>query len=190
MTRVEASVPLSLQSARPRDDARLRAAVVAHYDTLWHALYRFGVPRQSVEDAAQQVLLVFSQRLDDVAIGSERAFLYGTAIRTASDYRKMQSRSREVLDEPAVASKRASAPDPEELLDARRMRELLDDGLAELPMDLRAVFVLFEFEGMTMIEIAETLGVPPGTVASRLRRAREAFQTIVENLRSRLGVTA
>jgi RNA polymerase sigma-70 factor (ECF subfamily) len=49
-------------------------------------------------------------------------------------------------------------------------------------MDLRAVFVLFELEEMTMMEIATISDLPPGTVASRLRRARQAFQETVKKL--------
>jgi RNA polymerase sigma-70 factor (ECF subfamily) len=47
------------------------------------------------------------------------------------------------------------------------------------------VFVLFELEGMTMAEIATSLDVPPGTVASRLRRARELFAAAVSRIESR-----
>jgi RNA polymerase sigma-70 factor (ECF subfamily) len=49
---------------------------------------------------------------------------------------------------------------------------LLDKVLAELPEDLRAIIVLFELEELRTPEIAEALGIPVGTVASRLRRAR------------------
>jgi len=51
-----------------------------------------------------------------------------------------------------------------------------------MDLDLRTVFVLYELEEMTMAEIATTLELPPGTVASRLRRGREAFQTAVARL--------
>jgi RNA polymerase sigma-70 factor (ECF subfamily) len=51
--------------------------------------------------------------------------------------------------------------------------------VARLPDDTRPVFVLYELEGLTMDEIAACLEVPAGTVASRLRRAREAFQAAV-----------
>ena len=60
-----------------------------------------------------------------------------------------------------------------------------DDLVARLPEDARPVFVLFELEGMTMVEIASCLDIPPGTVASRLRRAREVFSTFVSRLEAR-----
>ena len=71
---------------------------------------------------------------------------------------------------------------PEEQMDQRRARALLDQVLGFMPMDLRAVFVLFELEEMTMIEIATMSDLPPGTVASRLRRARQVFQETVGKL--------
>jgi RNA polymerase sigma-70 factor (ECF subfamily) len=55
--------------------------------------------------------------------------------------------------------------------------------LEGLPEDLRTVFVLFEGEGLTTAEIASALGISMGTVASRLRRSREAFAARVERLR-------
>jgi hypothetical protein len=60
----------------------------------------------------------------------------------------------------------------------------LDSALGELAPELRTVFVLFELEERTMAEIAELLQIPSGTVASRLRRAREQFR---DRVRGRVG---
>jgi RNA polymerase sigma-70 factor (ECF subfamily) len=57
----------------------------------------------------------------------------------------------------------------------RRARQQLDAILDEMPLDLRAVFILHELEEETMADIAVTLGIPSGTAASRLRRARAVF---------------
>ena len=54
-------------------------------------------------------------------------------------------------------------------------------------VDLRAVFIAYEFEELTMIEIATALGLPQGTVASRLRRARAQFQERVRELEKTIG---
>lgn len=56
---------------------------------------------------------------------------------------------------------------------------MLDAVLATLTDERREVFVLYELEGLTGAEIAEHLGVPAGTVASRLRRARADFEAAV-----------
>jgi hypothetical protein len=62
---------------------------------------------------------------------------------------------------------------------------LLDQILAGLSWDLRTVFVMYEIEGMSSPEIAEVLGISRGTVASRLRLGREAFQRSLHRHRAR-----
>lgn len=67
---------------------------------------------------------------------------------------------------------------------------MLDEVLGELPHDLRTVFVMCEVEEVTMSEVAVALGIPAGTVASRLRRAREAFAVLAAATRARLDAEA
>ncbi|HET9931313.1 MAG TPA: sigma-70 family RNA polymerase sigma factor, partial [Polyangiaceae bacterium] len=71
-----------------------------------------------------------------------------------------------------VDESESDSPLQDALLDERRARDLLDEFLSELADDVRAVFVLFEIEGLRAPEVAEALEIPVGTVASRLRRAR------------------
>jgi len=175
----------SLAVAAPASDAdqqRLRSAIVEHYDFVWRTLRRLGVPRHSIEDAGQQVLLVLARRLGDVRVGSERAFMAATAVRVASDARKKQARIREDLDPIAIAASVSDAPSVEEVIDQERARELLDVVLGRLPDEMRTVFIFFELEDMTTATIAELLGLPLGTVASRLRRARQLFLTFAAEL--------
>lgn len=158
------------------DAARFRAMVDTSYDFIWRSLRGLGVPAASIDDAAQQVFWTASQKLSSIAVGSERSFLFATARGIASNARRSQHRSRELYDDEAIASHVDRAPDPEQVAATREARRLLDRILDGLPEDLRAVFLLYELEGQTMAEIATLLGTPMGTVASRLRRAREEFQ--------------
>ena len=81
--------------ADARDDtARLAAAVRANYPFLWRSLRRLGLQAADVDDAAQQVLSVFARRLRDVEVGAERAFLFQTAVRVASDARRAHARTK------------------------------------------------------------------------------------------------
>jgi RNA polymerase sigma-70 factor (ECF subfamily) len=174
----------SLPAAAARDDARLRALVGDHFDFVWRSLRRLGVSPGEVDDCAQQVFLVAARKLGDIQHGSEKAYLFSTAMRVASDARRSRNRRREVADDDA-AEPHDPSPDPEEIADQRRARALLDEVLEELPMDLRAPFVLFELEELPTAEIAVMLDIPVGTVASRLRRAREEFQKIVARQKAR-----
>jgi RNA polymerase sigma-70 factor, ECF subfamily len=164
------------------DPERLRQAVEEHYEFVWRALRRLGVADSSVEDAVQQVLVVLSRRLAEVRPGAERAFMVATATRVAADFRKMHARRREDFDAELLDARISNAPAADELLDRERARLLLDVVLGQMPDDLRTVFIFFEFEDMSSAAIAELLDLPLGTVASRLRRARETFEAIAARL--------
>ena len=163
-------------------EARLRELFDRNLDFVWRSLRRLGVPATVVDDAAQEVFLVASRRLADIELGRERSFLFATALRVASDCRRAITRRGEHTDD-ALDHIADDAPGPAELADRQRARAVLDGVLDAMDLELRAVFVLYELEEMTMADIAITLELAPGTVASRLRRAREAFQAAVTRLR-------
>jgi RNA polymerase sigma-70 factor (ECF subfamily) len=162
-------------------EKRWRAIVKDHVDFIWRALRRLGVLEADLADAAQQVFLVMARKLTLVHEGSERAFLFQTAFRVASDSRRTRTRRREVPDD-LLASHPDERPGPAEDLEASLRRAQLNRILDTMPMELRAVFVLSEIEELTMAQIAEMMNTPPGTVASRLRRARAAFSEHVARL--------
>jgi len=165
--------------------ARLRRAMSEHFEVVWRCLRRLGVAEASLDDAAQQVLVVLARRIDEVHEGAERPFMIATATRVAADFRKKQTRSREDPDSEGLDACVSFAPSVDELIDCGRARDLLDLALAEMPAELRTVFVLFELEELTMASIAGLLALPPGTVASRLRRGRESFESTVARLSRR-----
>jgi RNA polymerase sigma-70 factor (ECF subfamily) len=169
----------------PASTPWIRGLLDLHFDFIWRTLRRLGVPEDEVDDAAQKVFLVALRRRQDIALGSERAFLFSTAVHTANDVRRARARKREISDEDAIEQAIEPMADAEELLDRKRARKLLDDVLDAMELQLRLVFVLAELEELTAPEIASLLGVPIGTVGSRLRRARDEFRLIAKRLRAR-----
>jgi RNA polymerase sigma-70 factor, ECF subfamily len=163
-------------------DARFRGVFEAELDFVWRSLRRLGVPSANVDDATQEVFLVMSRRLDDIELGKERSFLFGTALRVASTARRTRARHG-MHEHDAIERLVDGAPTPEATADRARARAVLDHILDAMELDLRAVFVLYELEEMTMAEIATTLDLPAGTVASRLRRARAEFDAMASKLR-------
>ena len=161
-------------------DARLRRMVDSYLDLVGRVLRNAGTPEAEIEDSVQRAFIIADKRLDDVRHGAERSFLLQIALNVAAHARRSAARRREI---PAAETPDVVDPStPEQLTSQKRERQLLDQVLAGFDPDLRAVFVLYEFEEMTMAEIATTLEIPPGTVASRLRRARADFRERVRAL--------
>jgi len=161
--------------------ARIRAMVDAHYDFVWRTLRLLGVDDAGAEDGAQQVMCVLARRIDEIEPGTERSFLFSAARRVAANLRRA-ARRRPATGDVDLDTLAASLPHPDALLDARRAHELLERVIAAMPFELRLVFALHEIEEMTTPEIAQVVGIPVPTAASRLRRAREAFRAIVRRL--------
>ncbi len=159
-----------------------------HFRSVWRALRRFGIPAEAADDAAQEVFIIASRKLEQIEAGRERQFLVAVALRVAANARRARAVRPDTspgADE--IEAMTGAQPTPETLVDRKRARELLDAILDSMPDDLRAAFVLFELEGYTGPEVAELLEIPLGTASSRLRRAREIFQTGVQRLKRTLG---
>jgi RNA polymerase sigma-70 factor (ECF subfamily) len=153
-----------------------------HLPLVWRLLRRLGLSECDADEAAQDVFLVLSRRLADVPVRAQRSFLISTAMRVASDRRRYVAGRSAVALEFEVAS---SEPPPDEQVALSRARALLDEALATLSPEQRAVFVLVEMEELAGPEVAEVLGIPPGTVASRLRKARQVFDSAIRRMRLR-----
>jgi RNA polymerase sigma-70 factor (ECF subfamily) len=161
------------------EQARLRRAFEQNYSGIWGFLRRSGVRADRADDAAQQVFLIALEALARITEGSERAFLYGTAVRLAHGVRR---RGEPEVSRVNLEFVRSPIPSPDQLTDQKRAREILDAVIASLDVDTRTVFMLTEYDGFTTPQIADVLDIPLGTVASRLRRAREKLRLVVHKI--------
>jgi RNA polymerase sigma-70 factor (ECF subfamily) len=159
---------------------QFEAVYRAHFAAVWRTLRRLGVAHQDAPDAAQQVFVIAYRRRDGFEGRSTvKTWLLGIAYRVAADRRRRAPERREVLDAEAVTDLKV---DPQPELEQRELIRLLDGVLDTLPLEQRAVFTMFEMEGLTGEEIATALSLPLGTVRSRLRLARQAFCRAAEQL--------
>ena len=158
-----------------------------HADFVWRSLQRLGVREHDLEDALQEVFIVVHRKLDTFD-GSSRVstWLYGICLRVASAHRNRAHLRRErPMPEIDEARDPVARDDPEAALAARQSHERLARVLDSLSPDKRAVLVMFEIEGIPAGTIAEMLGVPVGTVYSRLSSARSEFAEAVKRLERR-----
>jgi RNA polymerase sigma-70 factor, ECF subfamily len=146
-------------------------------DFAWRCLRRMGVPDDDLADATQDVFLTVHRTLSGFQGRASVSTWVFTICRSVARDRRMRAfRRYEVVagdDLPDQVDLRA---DPEAHAEKNQRLRTLETILAGLDIDLRNVFVLFEIEAMTGDEISEVLGIPSGTVYSRLALARAAFR--------------
>jgi RNA polymerase sigma-70 factor (ECF subfamily) len=151
----------------------------------WRMLRRMGVHAANVSDATQDVFVIVSRRLSELTSAAHaRSFVYGTVVRVAHEYRRVQKRAAplgDVAPEPLEADFRNA----QRGLELARDVELLDRLLSTLDPEKREVFVLVELDQLTVPEIAELTGHNANTIYSRLRAARIAFDSALSLHRAR-----
>lgn len=166
--------------------SRLELAEVhaEHADFVYRSLQRLGVRPMDLEDALQDVFMVVHKKLGGFDPSFKlKSWLFGITVRVAVAHRRKAHLHRERAD--AELEGHAESPaqgGPEAAAIERQGRERLSQILDKFAPEKRAVFVMFEIEGKTTVEIADELGLPLGTVYSRLSTARAEFQRAVERL--------
>jgi RNA polymerase sigma-70 factor (ECF subfamily) len=162
-----------------------------HGPFVWRALRRLGVAPSDADDACQEVFVVVYRKLGEYEGRAQmRTWLYGIAVRVAAAHRRKAHTKREIPTEEPVAPETASLTTPEGEAADREALALLDKALDELDEEKRAVFVLYEVEGLEMPEVAEALSCPVQTAYSRLHAARKDVERAMKRAAlSRGGVT-
>jgi len=158
------------------------AALVHRHGPMVLGVCRRMLPGSDADDAFQAVFLVLARRVGSIRrLDGLRPWLYGVAVRTSKEARRRTARRLAREGEAMDETRLKAAPDAErgDLL-AR-----LDEEMERLPSRFRAVLVLCELEGMPRAEAASQLGLPEGTVSSRLARGR----TLLRERLARRGLT-
>lgn len=142
---------------------------------------RLAGPRIDAEDAAHEVFIVVFRRLAEL----ERpeafpAWLYGITRRVVAAHRRRAWFRRWLPG--AVPEQISPQPDPARRAEQGDVADRVWAALDELPIHHREVIVLCDLEERADSEVAEMLGVPRGTVKSRLRRARLALRQSIPDL--------
>jgi RNA polymerase sigma-70 factor (ECF subfamily) len=172
--------------ASTESSSRFAAVFREHAPYVWRVMRRLGVREADAEDLCQEVFVVVHRRLGEFeGRSSLRTWIYGIAFRVASYHlRRAHVRREQPTEE--LPEERRSAPQIAEV-EREQARAMLDLALRELDEDKRAVFVLYEIEGLEMKDVAEVVGCPLQTAYSRLHAARKR---VTEIIKKRSGVTA
>lgn len=164
---------------------RLKAEALTYLDPLYRTALRLSRHPQDAEDLVQETYLNAFRALDRFEEGTNlRAWLFRILNNAfISQYRRRKRRPSSSLDDVSdfylydhLASGTATRENPEEEALNRIGDEAVLRALEALPVEFRQVELLADVEGFSYREIADILGIPIGTVMSRLYRARRRLQ--------------
>ena len=173
-------------------DIDLERIYVTQRDFVWLTLQRMGVQRADLEDVFQDVFMIVHKRLHSYRPDAKlTAWLYGICLRSVARHRRRAFRRRERpenLDmdsvQPSLEGWKADSDAPDALLAERDQQTRLNQLLDTLDAEHRVVVVMYEIEELSCAEISATIGVPVGTVHSRLYNARRKLAEAVKRLSS------
>lgn len=164
-----------VELARRGDRAAFGELVRRHDDRMRGLAYRLLADRHAMDDALQEAYLKAFRALHRFRAGSDfGTWLYRITYNACIDEIRKRKRSPVTTEDPVDPV--STRPGPDRVVSAS---ETVLSALAELPVDQRVTVVLVDGEGFDHREAAEILGVAPGTVASRLHRARAALRRVL-----------
>ncbi|MBL0216988.1 MAG: sigma-70 family RNA polymerase sigma factor [Myxococcales bacterium] len=172
-----------LRRLRDRDERAFRELIENHRDRVFNITYRMLGNRAEAEDVAQEVFITVFKTIESFREESKfSTWLYRVTVNHCKNRIKYlarrHDRDRDELDETNQATNGAvngapvRAAQPDKALASAQMEKLLQEAIAALDDDQRAVVILRDVEDLSIEEICEITGLPDGTVKSRLHRAR------------------
>lgn len=178
-----------LLSAKSGDLNAFNGLILQYQNLLFNVAYRILSDEDAAADAVQNALISAYQHFADFRNGSFRGWLMRITVNMCYDEIRRRSRRPTQSFETVTADGQEfdlldwlpnSSPSTEYLVETSELERTLQSALQTLPSLYRAVVVLVDVEGYAYEEAAQILGVPTGTIKSRLARART-------QLRFRLG---
>jgi RNA polymerase sigma-70 factor (ECF subfamily) len=170
------------------DEVAFEALVRRHERRVFGLVLRMLGDREEAQDVAQEAFLSLHRhghRFRREARFS--TFVYRVAANAALNRRRSLGRKR--AREQALAQRQeagidlpAHPRDPEDAAAGSEIQVQVQEALLELPPDLRAAIVLYDIEGQSYGDISEALGIPEGTVKSRIHRARNTLRQRLADL--------
>jgi RNA polymerase sigma-70 factor (ECF subfamily) len=168
--------PAQVERARAGDREAYEALARASADRLYAIAYQIVRDPDRADDAVQQALI---QMWTDLPSLRDVTRFEGWTYRLVSRACLQDLRRRRRANVIAIPPE-AVAADRHDLATGAALRDELDRAIARLTPDHRAVVVLRHLAGLPIDEVADVLGIPRGTVASRLHHATRALRAAIE----------
>jgi RNA polymerase sigma-70 factor (ECF subfamily) len=166
---------------RHTDPESFEALAMPMFASLYNLAHWLTLNREEAEDLVQETYLKALKGFVSFHRGTNfRAWMY-RILRNAflTSRTGLSVKMTDPLEPDEAAALEAASDTPESALLAREDQQAVQDALERLPVPFREVILLCDMEDMSYQEIAEALGIPAGTVMSRLSRARKSLREML-----------
>jgi RNA polymerase sigma-70 factor (ECF subfamily) len=180
-----------IRAAQGGDLEAFNELVLSYQDSVYRWVYRLVGDPSLAEDLSQVVFITAYQKLNSFRYGSFRSWLFRIAQNESYDELRRRKRHASISleqtlwddqDRELIDTLDGNEPAPEEVVEVHEREQFIHRLLQKLPVEHCKVLMLVDMEAMDYQEAAQTLGVPIGTIKSRLARARGRFrQLLMEN---------
>lgn len=167
------------------EEAEFTALVQRQSRFAFRVAYAVLLNAHDAEDAVQETFMKLYRNGGWQKAENERAFLARAAWRVAVDHRRSAHTAETVTDAEPQVDPASAQPGPEQALVAANQHALVHAMIDALPEELRLPLVLSASEEFNSREIARILGIPEGTVRTRLQRARHVLREKLAKLNMR-----
>jgi RNA polymerase sigma-70 factor, ECF subfamily len=176
-----------------RDESAFNELVITYERRVYGLVFRMLGRRDEAEDLAQEVFVQVFKAIDQFRGESKLStWIYRIAVNLCKNRTKYLSRrhagEQDDIDAmaervPMTAARAATVGDvsrPDELVEGMQLEDIVKRAIQKLEPEFREALILADVEDMPYEEIAQIMGVPVGTVKSRIHRARAQLKALVE----------
>jgi RNA polymerase sigma-70 factor (ECF subfamily) len=177
------------------DDAAWEMVVNSYAKRIYNLSYRYTSRRDEAEDLTQEIFIRVYQNLKSFRAdsGSFQSWIMKVGRNLIIDHyrrtrRYQQAAGTEEME--AMNLRDDKVPNPQRSVEQSEASLFLSEGLQALSPELKEAIILRDLEGMAYLEIAGLLGIPEGTVKSRINRARLELAKLLVKRRAQTGLQA
>jgi RNA polymerase sigma factor (sigma-70 family) len=172
------------------DDAAWESIVTSYGRRIYNLSYRYTGRRDEAEDLTQEIFIRIYQNLKSFRseVGTFQSWILRVGRNLIIDHYRQARRYQPAAGSEEMETmnlKDDKLPSPQRMVEQAEASKFLMDGLQSLAPELKEAIILRDLEGMAYQEIAELLGIPEGTVKSRINRGRLELAKLLSKRRSR-----
>jgi RNA polymerase sigma-70 factor (ECF subfamily) len=175
------------------DDAAWETVVNQYAKRIYNLTYRYTSRRDEAEDLTQEIFIRVYQNLKSFRSesGSFQSWIMKVGRNLIIDHYRRTRRYQQAAGSEEMETMNLrddKVPNPQRVAEQSEAASFVGAGLQALPPELKEAIILRDLEGMAYLEIAELVGIPEGTVKSRINRARLELAKLLTKRRAQAGL--